>query len=340
MSSLNEFELIARYFTRPSSAQKQFPPMPWLRQGIGDDCAVLSWGPTALAITTDLLVEGTHFFSDVDPHALGHKALAVNLSDLAAAGAQPRCFFLALALPRVDEAWLAAFSSGLFALADEHQCVLAGGDTTRAPAQGEAAGPITVCITALGQIEKGRALSRAAALAGDDLWVSGELGGAALALQWRRAGTTDSIKALDSEQIQASMRRLERPQPRVLLGQALREKAHAAIDVSDGLLADLGHLCTRSEVGATVHWQALPRAQALTGQPVTQQQICALAGGDDYELLFTAPTAARADIEAAARDARTPVTRIGVITHSREVVVLDDNGERIHLAQRGFDHFA
>lgn len=340
MSSLNEFELIARYFTRPSSTEKEISSMPWLRQGIGDDCAILNWGSTSWAITTDLLVEGTHFFPDVDPHALGHKALAVNLSDLAAAGAQPRCFFLALALPQADEIWLEAFSSGLFALADEHQCVLVGGDSTRAAPRGETPGPITVCITALGQIEKGQALSRAAAAAGDDLWVSGELGGAALALQWHRDAVTDSTPPLPSEPMQACVHRLERPQPRVLLGQALREKAHAAIDVSDGLLADLGHLCTRSEVGATVHWETVPRAQALARRPVAQQQACALAGGDDYELLFTAPVAARAQIEAAARDARTPVTRIGVITHGREVVVLDGNGERIHLAQRGFDHFA
>ncbi len=337
MSALNEFELIARYFARRDVAQKDAAAPPWLRQGIGDDCAILAWGSTQLAITTDLLVEGTHFFSDVDPHALGHKALAVNLSDLAAAGAQPRAFFLALALPRADEAWLAAFSAGLFELAHETGCVLVGGDTTRAAPRGEAPGALTVCITALGQIDSGQALSRASAVAGDDLWVSGELGGAALALQARRGQL--SIP-LSGEQMQACVQRLDRPQPRVALGQALRGKAHAAIDISDGLWADLAHICERSEVGATVHWKSVPRAAALAGQSLAQQQACALAGGDDYELLFAAPVSARAQIEAMARDVRTPLVRVGVITHSREVVVLDDNSERVHLAQVGFDHFA
>lgn len=329
MAALTEFELIARYFTRPVGREHA-----WIGQSIGDDCARLAMGERELAITTDLLVEGTHFFPQAEPRALGHKALAVNLSDLAAAGAQPLCFFLALALPRVDEAWLAAFSEGLFALADEHACPLIGGDTTRAPRIDNTQGPITVCITALGQVPSGQALSRAGAQVGDDLWVSGELGGAALALNVRRGQVQ-----LPEPEAQACLQRMDRPTPRVALGQALRTVAHAAIDVSDGLLADLGHICERSRVGATVHWEQVPRAAALQGLPTAQQTACALAGGDDYELLFTAAANARAQVQAAARQTNTPVTRIGAITSGHAAAVLDGRGEPIRMARAGFDHF-
>lgn len=328
MPSLSEFDLIARYFSRPAADNAL------IRQGIGDDCAILSARDVDLAVTTDLLVEGTHFFPNADPHALGHKALAVNLSDLAAAGATPACFFLALALPRADEAWLASFSTGLFALADEFGCTLAGGDTTRAPNIAGTAGSITICITALGRVPPGQALSRGAAVSGDDLWVSGELGAAALALAMRR-GEVELAPA----DAQVCAARLDRPLPRVALGQALRGVAHAAIDVSDGLLADLGHIAERSGVGATVHWDSVPRAAALQSQPEARQRACALAGGDDYELLFTAPASARARIESAARRARAHVTRIGSLTSARDLVVVDRGGERIELRQRGFDHF-
>lgn len=326
---MGEFELIARFFTR-AGADASF-----VRQGIGDDCAILAAGDIDLAITTDLLVEGTHFSADADPQALGHKALAVNLSDLAAAGAAPACFFLALALPRADEAWLAAFSTGLFALADEFGCVLAGGDTTRTPRVAGTDGPVTICITALGRVPAGQALSRGTALAGDDLWVSGELGAAALALAMRR-GEVELMSANG----QSCAGRLDRPTPRVALGQALRGAAHAAIDISDGLLADLGHILDRSGVGATVHWDSVPRAATLASQPEARQRACALAGGDDYELLFTAPVAARARVESAARGARTQVVRIGSLTTTRGLAVLDRGGERIDLQQHGFDHFA
>lgn len=326
---MGEFELIARYFTRTGGDAS------FVRQGIGDDCAILAAGDVDLAVTTDLLVEGTHFPSNADPRSLGHKALAVNLSDLAAAGAVPACFFLALALPRADEGWLLSFSSGLFALADEFGCELAGGDTTRASTVAGADGPITICITAVGRVPGGQALSRGAALAGDDLWVSGELGAAALALALARAEVE-----LAPADAQACAARLERPQPRVALGQALRGSAHAAIDVSDGLLADLGHILVRSGVGATVHWDSVPRAAALASQPEARLRACALAGGDDYELLFTAPVAARARVESAARGARTQVARIGSLTTTRGLVVLDRGGERIDLQQHGFDHFS
>jgi thiamine-monophosphate kinase len=328
MPSLGEFELIARFFTRPAADAS------FVRQGVGDDCAILACGDSDLAVTTDMLVEGTHFFTDADPRALGHKALAVNLSDLAAAGATPACFFLSIALPRASESWLAEFSAGLLALADEHRCPLVGGDTTRGAIVAGAPGPLNLCITAMGRMPKGQALSRAHAVAGDDVWVSGELGGAALALAARRREVE-----LASEHSTACFERMDRPQPRVALGQALRGVAHAAIDVSDGLLADLGHVLERSEVGATVQWDAVPRGAALRAQTSIRERACALAGGDDYELLFTAPAAARGAVEAAARSARTPVARIGAITTARECIVLDGSGERIELRRLGYEHF-
>src|SRR5690349_13537469 len=228
---MGEFELIARYFDRPVRRS----PL-----GIGDDCALLQPGPgLQLAVSTDLLVEGRHFLSTVDPRRLGHKALAVNLSDLAACGAQPLAFTLAIALPQVDEAWLAAFAQGLFALADAHQCELVGGDTTR--------GPLAIDITVFGEVPAGQALLRSGAQAGDDLWVSGTLGDARLALEAFR-GTV----SLPQDVFEAARLRLEQPQPRVALGLALRGLASAAIDVSDGLLGDLGHVLERSRVGATI----------------------------------------------------------------------------------------
>jgi thiamine-monophosphate kinase len=325
---MTEFDLIARYFTRPIADTS------FVRQGVGDDCAILAAGEFDLAVTTDMLVDGTHFFSDVDPRSLGHKALAVNLSDLAAAGAAPACFFLSIALPRASESWLEEFSAGLLALADEFACPLAGGDTTRGAPLAGAPGPVNLCITAIGRVPRGQALSRANAVAGDDIWVSGELGGAALALAAHRREIE-----LSPEFAAACRERLDWPQPRVALGQALRGVAHAAIDVSDGLIGDLGHILERSEVGATVQWDAVPRGAALRAQTPIRERSCVLAGGDDYELLFTAPPSARGRVEAAARGARTPVTRIGTITATREAIVLDGSGERIELRRYGYEHF-
>ena len=264
---MNEFELIARYFTRPSRE----------RQGVGDDCALIDVGDRTIAITCDMLIEQRHFFSDVDPESLGHKALAVNLSDLAAAGATPRCFLLALALPRADGGWLAAFSGGMFALAEQFGCELVGGDTTRAPDWRQTAGPLTICITAIGESAPGQTLARAGACPGDDLWVSGTLGDAALALALVAGGA--SAEPADRE---ATMARLERPTPRVRLGERLRGLATAAIDVSDGLLGDLAHIGERSRVGASLRWVDIPLSAALRRQPAPLQQRCALAGGDDY----------------------------------------------------------
>jgi thiamine-monophosphate kinase len=325
---MNEFELIARYFTRP------VVPGSFVLAGVGDDCALLEAGPTLLAVTTDMLIAGRHFFADADPGALGHKALAVNLSDLAAAGAQPRCFFLALALPRADPAWLEAFSRGMFALADSHGCVLAGGDTTRAPTLAAAPGPLTICITAVGEVPPASRRTRGDAEVGDDVWVSGTLGDAALALALR-SGAAD-LAGFEPGPVQA---RLDRPVPRVALGLDLRGIAGACVDVSDGLVGDLGHILERSGVGATVQWPAVPVGPALRVQPDAVRRRCALAGGDDYELLFTASPGRRDDVLAAASRAQTGVTRVGVITEGRDLVVIDEGGQPMDMPFKAYDHF-
>lgn len=318
-----EFELIARFFARRQAAD------PTLAVGIGDDCALLDVGTDELwAITTDLLVERVHFVTDVDPAALGHKALAVNLSDLAACGATPRCFFLAIALTAPSEPWLAAFTHGLFDLAGRHRCLLAGGDTTHAP------DAITICITAVGTVPRGQALLRRTAVAGDDIWVSGELGDAALALAWQRGELT-----LPEPLAPAAVERLERPTPRVELGERLRTIATAAIDVSDGLAGDLGHILQASGVGAQLDWPAVPRSAVLQQLAPSLQQQFALAGGDDYELLFTAPAARRPAVEQAAAGSRVSVSRIGSVTAAGGLSVVDATGARMDTRCDGFDHF-
>jgi thiamine-monophosphate kinase len=318
---LSEFDLIARYFTRlPRTAGP-------VRLGVGDDCALLTPSVgTELAVSTDMLVEGRHFFPDADPFQLGHKCLAVNLSDLAAMGAKPLAFTLALALPAVDETWLAAFSQGMLALADLHGIELVGGDTTK--------GPLTICLTVMGEVPSGAALRRDAARAGDDLWVSGSLGDARLALSilQNTAGIDASLLALCAP-------RLHQPEPRVALGLALRGIAHAAIDVSDGLLGDLGHVLKRSKVGAVINADALPAGVALSTQPVAMQREFALNGGDDYELCFTAPLAQRDAVLAAAQTCGTAISRIGRITSDHALVVIDSSGATIPVAVHSFDHF-
>jgi thiamine-monophosphate kinase len=275
-----------------------------------------------------MLVEGVHFLPDVDPGALGHKALAVNLSDLAACGAKPCCFFLALGLPRVDEAWLAAFSDGLLQLADRHRCALAGGDTTRSPAG------VTIAITALGKVARDRVVARSGAREGDDLWVSGALGDAALGLAVRRGEI-----ALPEGQAQAAIQRLERPEPRVVLGRSLAGIVSAMIDVSDGLLGDLGHLAAASRVSAVVEWDAVPRSAAVRTLADAAQQRLALTGGDDYELAFAAPPQSAPAVTAAAAAAAVTVTRIGRVGPGDQVRIVDRHGEAMDIPGRPFDHF-
>jgi thiamine-monophosphate kinase len=321
---LGEFEVIARYFTRPVPSGR-----PDIALAVGDDCALIQPAPgEQWAVSTDTLVEGVHFLSTVDPAALGHKALAVNLSDLAACGAEPRCCFLALALPRVEEDWLQSFSDGLLALADTHGCVLAGGDTTRS-SQGT-----VITITVMGAVPAGQALLRSGARPGDDLWVSGTLGDAAFGLALRKgeasADATDARAAID---------RLERPRPHVAFGQALRGLATSAIDISDGLLGDLGHILERSKVGARVEWGRVPRSEALLRRPDAEQRRWAMQGGDDYELLFTAPAQRRDDVAASAGAVDAVVSRIGEITATGRLVLLDAAGRPMDTAPRAFDHF-
>ena len=320
---MGEFDLIARYFTRPVRRS----PL-----GVGDDCALLQ--PRAgmqLAVSTDLLIEGRHFFASVDPARLGHKALAVNLSDLAACGAEPLAFTLSLALPHIDEPWLAGFAQGLWALADAHGCELVGGDTTR--------GPLAINITVFGEVPAGQALLRSGARAGDDLWVSGTLGDARLALEALRGEVS-----LPQEVLEAARLRLETPQPRVALGMALRGIASSAIDISDGLLGDLGHVLQQSGVGATIDAMSATTllAATRTGFVLDQARVqdCVFAGGDDYELAFTAPAAARDAVQAASTRTGTPVTRVGTVDAHAGLRVLDASGHPLARRFAGFDHFA
>ncbi|MBC7500966.1 MAG: thiamine-phosphate kinase [Herminiimonas sp.] len=318
---LSEFDLINRYFVRPghSSAHADL--------GIGDDCALVMPAPgMQLAISTDMLVEGRHFFADADPRPLGHKCLAVNLSDLAAMGARPVAFTLALALPDAQAPWLSEFSAGLFALADEHGCELIGGDTTK--------GPLTICITVFGELPPGQALRRDAAVAGDDIWISGTLGDSRLAL----AGYRDEL-TLDPYAQEVAGTRMHLPTPRNALGVALRDIAHAAVDISDGLSGDLGHILKRSGVGATLDVDALPAGLMLSRQSAELRRRFTLAGGDDYELCFTAPVACREAVLSAARGASTPVKRVGTIDAEPGLRIIDANAMPLDLNLPSFDQF-
>jgi thiamine-monophosphate kinase len=326
---MGEFDLIARYFQR-NAAQGDAVAL-----GIGDDCALLvPRVGTELAVSSDMLVEGRHFLSTVSPEALGHKALAVNLSDLAACGAKPIAFTLALALPRVDEAWLAGFSRGLFALADAHGCALVGGDTTQ--------GPLNICITVFGEVPvvggKSQALRRSGTRPGDDIYVSGTVGDARLALEVFRGNV--SVDAATFAQARA---RMERPTPRVALGMALRGIATAAIDVSDGLLGDLGHILKASGCGAEIAIDNVVSCAlfrwAEHGFSLEFGREMAAAGGDDYELLFTAPVTERDALAQAAAHCATPITRIGQITAQRGLVLRDAAGCVVANTFASFDHF-
>ena len=317
---MGEFDLIDRFFKRPVRRNAL---------GIGDDCALLS--PAAgmqLAVSCDMLVEGRHFLSTVDPYKLGHKALAVNLSDLAACGARPLAFTLALAMPRAEETWLEPFSRGLLALADAHGCELVGGDTTR--------GPLNICVTIFGEVQQGQALLRSGARPGDDIYVSGTLGDARLALEVFR-GTL----AVPADVFEAARARMELPTPRVALGQALLGIATSAVDVSDGLLGDLGHVLRQSGVGASIQTQIAAGLMAAAGRLDAELQMeYVLAGGDDYELVFTAPAAQRDAVQGAAKKSNTAVTCIGQIESAPGLRLLDNQGRPIQKHYGSFDHFA
>jgi thiamine-monophosphate kinase len=316
--ALGEFELIDRFFT---------PPVRRAALGGGDDCALLTPTPgMQLAVSSDMLVEGRHFLPTLAPAHLGHKALAVNLSDLAACGATPIAFSLALAMPRADEAFLSGFSVGLLALARTHDCELIGGDTTQ--------GPLNICITVFGEVPSGQALLRSGARAGDDLYVSGTLGDARLALEVFRGNV-----ALPGEAFAAVRVAMEQPQPRLALGLALRGVASSAIDVSDGLLGDLAHILRRSGVGATVMVDAVPRSEVLASQAPALQRECTLAGGDDYELLFTAPAQRAGQVRNAAQQAGVNVACIGSIDAAAGLRLVDARGQPVANRFGSFDHF-
>jgi thiamine-monophosphate kinase len=343
---MSEFDLIKRYFTRPT---------PNSILGVGDDAALLSVSAgMELAISTDMLVSGTHFFSDADPYGLGHKTLAVNLSDLAAMGATPRWATLALSLPSIDELWLQKFSQGFFSLADKYGVELIGGDTTR--------GPLNLSVTILGEVPSGEALRRDGAQVNDDIWVSGTLGEAALTL----AHLQERIE-LPQAMLEICAPRLHQPQPRVELGLALRGIANSAIDVSDGLLADLGHILVRSKLGAEIKFEEIPSflrrgesnvIKALDSRLPAGQFIlslskggneppsvklferCVLAGGDDYELCFTASALRRTEIEKISNTLALPLTRIGKTKAGNGCVVLAEDGSQIKIEGAGYDHFA
>ena len=325
LALMGEFDLIETFFKRPARHATL---------GVGDDCALLAFGQgQQLAISTDMLVEGRHFLSTVHPRLLGHKALAVNLSDLAACGAKPKAFMLALSLPQVDPEWLSEFSQGLWALADEHDIDLIGGDTTR--------GPLNICITALGEVPTSQALLRSGAQVGDDIYVSGNLGDARLALEVFRGALQ-----VPSAVFELARLRMEQPTPRVALGLALRGIAHAAADISDGLLGDLKHILKASGVGAVLETQQVVSTLACTSIPQNQFQIdvanqlaLTLSGGDDYELVFTAAPAQRAAVAAAAKASQTDVTHIGQITASQELVLRTAEGAMLPNTFASFDHF-
>jgi thiamine-monophosphate kinase len=314
-----EFDLIERYFTRA-------PRHTTL--AVGDDAALLSVNPACeLAVSADMLVEGVHFFPDVDPQALGHKALAVNLSDLAAMGARPAWAMLSLALPEVDADWLERFSRGFFALADTHGVDLVGGDTTR--------GPRVISVQIMGEVGAGRALRRDGARIGDDIWVSGELGAAALAVAHRRGELSLEQPALDR-----CRKRLDWPVPRIALGLQLATLASSAIDLSDGLLGDLGHICERSRVGAEVELAAVPCSPDLMAlRERVQIRRAILAGGDDYELCFTAAPSHGSEIGALSAGLGIGLTRIGRIVEGNTVAVVDAGGRPLSVKDKGFDHF-
>ncbi|HZV62932.1 MAG TPA: thiamine-phosphate kinase [Methylophilaceae bacterium] len=316
----SEFDLIRKYFSRPTH---QTP------LGVGDDAALIAPDAgMALAVSTDMLVVGTHFLPEANPFHVGWKSLAVNLSDMAAMGALPKWATLALALPTADETWVEQFAAGFFMCADKYQVDLIGGDTTR--------GPLTISVQIMGEVRANQTLLRSGAKPGDEIWVSGKLGDAALAL-----AALQGRHALDQDELDACLSALNTPQPRVELGLLLNVMVHSAIDISDGLLADLGHILQASNVGAEINLQHVPCshiARSRLADPLVQQMV--LAGGDDYELCFTAPARNHAEIAKMATLIGVPLTRIGTITEASGLVVRGLDNQIININKPGFDHFA
>lgn len=320
MESDSEFDVIAQYFSRPA------PPG---MLGVGDDCALLpvSHG-FQIAVSTDMLVQGQHFFHDTNPAFLGHKVLAVNLSDLAAMGARPLACTLALSLPGIDHAWLKAFSDGFHALARQAHCPLVGGDTTRNPAG------VVISVTVMGEVRRSHALRRDAAKIGDDIWVTGTLGAPDIALRLLQGRLAPNPALLA-----ATRASLEQPMPRWRFGQHLVGVARAALDISDGLLQDLGHILNASRCAAEIRFDALPIAPALAGLDPALLEDVVLGGGDVYELCFTAAPMRREQVEAMARQYAVPISRIGSIVRGTGVRIIGSSGADLVVPSYGFDHF-
>lgn len=321
---MSEFDLIRNYFTKPTQHTNL---------SVGDDAALISIGQgMELAISADMLVAGTHFFHDADAYKLGWKSLAVNISDIAAMGANPKWATLAIALPHIDESWLAEFSRGFFACATQFNVDLIGGDTTR--------GPLTISVQMMGEVPLAKAIKRSGAQVGDDIWVSNTLGDAALGLAHLQSKLQDSLP-LDDGYIEYCLHALYKPQPRVALGLALRGIATSAIDISDGLLSDLGHILTASNVGANIHLKQLP-VSAFINQHLHEQQMqqFVLAGGDDYELCFTAPVSTRPHIADLSTQLNLVLTNIGSIIQTLGLKVLDENNHPLIIGKTGYNHFA
>ena len=332
---MTEFDLIKQYFTLP--AQQAAKEKVGLQQnlysvylGIGDDCALLQGqGIAQLAVSTDMLIEGRHFFRGCDPYDIAYKSLAVNLSDLAAMGARPVAFTLALALPEANSVFLETFSKGLFDLANEYSCDLIGGDTTR--------GHLAISITVLGEVAIGTALRRSGARAEDDIWVSGAIGAAAMAVE---AGYSGLLGSVDP----AVAARMLRPTPRLQLGDRLRGIAHSAIDLSDGLLGDIGHIAHASNCAVDLELGQLPIHAGLSRLPLADQWRLALTGGDDYELCFTAPSSQRHAIAALSDALGLPLTKVGRMRQGQGIRCIEPHGAFMsaeRLAElRSFDHFS
>ena len=317
--TLNEFELIRRYFS-PSTRHTVLAG--------GDDAALIAATPgMELAVSTDTLVAGCHFPDDTGAYDVGYKSMAVNLSDMAAMGARPRWVTLSLTLPAADEHWLEQFANGFLDLARAYDVDLIGGDTTR--------GPLAMCVQIIGDVPAGQALRRSGARAGDELWVSGSLGDAALAL----ADLRGEFHLRDADRAYVRQR-LNRPQPRVALGQGLLGLATGAIDVSDGLVADVGHIAEASSVHAAIDWESVPLsavAERHREHPLVQR--CALSGGDDYELAFTVRPGTEEQLKLLGQRLGVALTRVGRVEPGGGVSVVDRAGRRIDWSEGGFDHF-
>ncbi len=327
---LDEFALIDRFFNNCADCHGS-----WKSQGIGDDCAFIDIGSSRVAVTTDMMALGTHFLDDADPYYVGRKALAVNLSDLAAAGASPRAFFLSIGLPKVDSRWLESFSRGLLEIAKEYDCPLLGGDTTKTPKVGNMYGKTTISITALGELPPKMGLTRSGSKVGDEIWVSGTIGDAYAALSAIRG----EFSVSDSDLVFFKSR-MDNPTPRVELGGRLLGIATSCCDVSDGLITDLGHILKRSNVSAELYWDSFPKSEEMSRLPEDRQIKSVLSGGDDYELLFTVPKAHSNTVKGLSAALGLRLTCVGKIVEPNLPLSICDRFGQEMIAEPGFNHFA